>query len=306
MENKEYPDFKPPNANIEREKAKADLSARNIGAVIGGIIGFAFEFISEWQIVETSDNSIVWLGNFFVFAIAAVICAAIGAGIGALISWEIGASNSMRKSEAKKRENKSAKEKWESDIAQEKKIDAETTADFQSGSLPISELKAVCERMLYEYYSDGPIYRKYQSLPAVCQLYEYFDSGRFSELGEAYNQYELEVRLDRLIDNSEQALQALHAIQNNQHLLYDALVEVRSDTDLISRNIDKCFDTVNRMAYSQEVSSICLQQTALATTLLSQMKFYKDRHDLPLPFHIYEGALVGINARLLSQARSLK
>lgn len=241
-----------------------------------------------------------------VFDIAAAICAATGAGIGALISWSIGSSSSTSKSNAKEQENKVAREKWKDEIAQTKKADAEAVADFRSSSLPISELKTICRRMLDEHYSDSLIYPKYQTLPAVCQLYEYFDSGRFAELGEAYNQYELEVRLDRLIDNSERALQVLYEIRDNQRLLYDALMDVRNGIDSVSESIDRCFETMNRTAYSQEVSSICLQQTALATTLLSQIEFYKNRHDLPLPFHAYEGALLGINARLLSQARKLK
>lgn len=306
LEGKEYPEFEPPNTNIEQERIEASSNARSIGAVVGGIAGFIFEFANEWHIVEASGNPFAWLGNLIVFGIAAAICAAIGAGIGALISWGIGSSTSTSKSNAKERENKAAKEEWEAQIAQERKADAEAVADFRSSSLPISELKAIYRQMLDEHYSDGPIYQKYRTLPAVCQLYEYFDSGRFSELGEAYNQYELEVRLDRLIDSSERALQVLYEIRDNQRLLYDALMDVRNSIDSVSRNIDRCFETMNRIAYSQEVSSICLQQTALATTLLSQIEYYKNRHDLPLPFHVYEGALIGINARLLSQARRLE
>lgn len=306
LEGKEYPEFKPPNTNIEQEKSDTEASARNIGAAIGGIAGFIFEFINEWHIVEASGNPLAWLGNLVVFGIAAAICAAIGAGIGALISWGIGASTGASKSNAKEAENKAAKEKWETETARARKADAEAVADFRNSTLPISELRLLYRQMLDEHYSDGPIYQKYQTLPAVCQLYEYFDSGRFTELGDAYNQYELEVRLDRLIDNSERALQVLYEIRDNQRLLYDALLDVRDSIDSVNRNIDRCFETLNRVAYSQEVSSICLQQTALATTLLSQIEYYKNRHDLPLPFHVFEGALIGINAKLLSQARRMK
>ena len=304
LEGKAYPEFQPPNARIEQERADAKSKARAIGAVFGGIAGFVFEFVEEWRIVEASGSPLAWFGNLVVFGMAAATCAAIGAGIGALISWGVGAIVGVIRSNAKEAENKVAKEKWKAKVARARKADAEAVAEFRSSSLPICELRVLYERMLNEHYSDGPIYRKYQTLPAICQLYEYFDSGRFAKLADAYNQYELEVRLDRL--NSEKALQVLCEIRDSQRLLYDALLDIRDSIDSVNKNIDKCFEALNGIAYSQEVSSICLQQTALATTLLSQIGFYKNRYELSLPFHMFEGALIGINARLLSQARRMK
>ena len=80
LEGKAYPEFQPPNARIEQERADAKSKARAIGAVFGGIAGFVFEFVEEWRIVEASGSPLAWFGNLVVFGMAAATCAAIGAG----------------------------------------------------------------------------------------------------------------------------------------------------------------------------------------------------------------------------------
>lgn len=67
LEGKAYPEFQPPNARIEQERADAKSKARAIGAVFGGIAGFVFEFVEEWRIVEASGSPLAWFGNLVVF-----------------------------------------------------------------------------------------------------------------------------------------------------------------------------------------------------------------------------------------------
>lgn len=295
LEERTYPEFRAPSPSIEEKK----YWPKNVAVISGGAIGLLFAYFAGW-------NSFVEAGNTFLFFLPAIFFSALGAGLGALVELVGESVLDDRRQKEIYAANKVAKEKWDARNEQEKKDDAEAVKYFRSSSAPIKELRVVYGQMLSEHYADGPIYRKYQTLPAVCQLYEYFDSGRFTELGAAYNQYELEVRLDRLIDNSEKALQMLQQISANQQLLYNALVDIRDSIDRIDRNIDRCVATLDRAAYAQEISAICLQQTALATTLFSQIEFYKNQHDLPLSLHVFEGALVGINAKLLTEARRAK
>lgn len=305
VEHRVYPEFVPPNPHPEQEAKRKSSNAWHAGAFIGAACGVLFEVALEWYKVEASGNSLVWLGNFAAFSVTAAFCAAIGAGIGVLAGLLIGSSAGGEAQSTLEDENRKARKAREEGITQEKERDAAAVLQFKEDTAILTDMKNAVKKMLEEHYSNGPIYQKYRTLPAICQLYEYFDSGRFTELGAAYNQYELEVRLDRLIDNSEKALQVLYQIRDNQHILFDALLSVRDSVYAINGSIDKCAQNLDYIAYSQEISSLCLQQTAVASTLLSQIEYYKNRHSLPMLLHGYEGYLLGINARVASRKRRL-
>lgn len=305
IEHRVYPEFVPPNPHPEQESDRTSSKAWHTGAFIGAVCGVIFEFCLDWHTVGQSNNSLYWLGSYIAFFMAAAICAAIGAAIGAFIGLLIGSSIGGSARASLEDENREAKRAWEEEIEQEKERDASAVLQFKEDTAILTDMKNAVKKMLEEHYSNGPLYQKYRTLPAICQLYEYFDSGRFTELGAAYNQYELEVRLDRLIDNSEKALQVLYQIRDNQHILFDALLSVRDSVYAINGSIDKCAQNLDYIAYSQEISSLCLQQTAVASTLLSQIEYYKNRHNLPMLLHGYEGYLLGINARVASRKRRL-
>lgn len=305
IEHRVYPEFVPPNPHPEQEAKQKSSNAWRVGAFIGAACGAVLEMALEWSKVEASGNSLVWLGNFAAFSVATAFCAAIGAGIGALVGLLIGSSAGGEAQSTLEDENRKARKAWEEEIAQKKERDADAVLQLKEDTSILTDMKNAVKRMLEEHYSNGPIYQKYRTLPAVCQLYEYFDSGRFTELGAAYNQYELEVRLERLIDNSEKALQVLYQIRDNQHILFDALLSVRDSVYAINGSIDRCAKNLDYIAYSQVISSLCLQQTAVASTLLSQIEYYKNRHNLPMLLHGYEGYLLGINARVASRKRRL-
>lgn len=305
IEHRAYPSFIPPNQHPERVASEKTSSSLVLGGFVGAICGFVFEICLEWYKVEESGGSLAWAGNFLLFLVAASICAIIGAAIGAAIAVIVGSSSARKAQEELEEENRRAHELWEEELRRKKQEDAAAVIQFKEDTAILDDLKKMMKKMLDEHYSNGPIYRKYRTLPAICQLYEYFDSGRFTELGDAYNQYELEVRLDRLIDNSEKALQVLYQIRDNQRLLFDALLAVRDSVYSVNGNIDRCIQKLDYIAYSQEISALCLQQTATATTLLSQIEYYRQRHDLPLLLHGYEGYLLGINAKIASRKRRL-
>lgn len=305
IEHRAYPSFIPPNQHPERVASEKTSSSLVLGGFVGAICGFVFEICLEWYKVEESGGSLAWAGNFLLFLVAASICAIIGAAIGAAIAVIVGSSSARKAQEELEEENRRAHELWEEELRRKKQEDAAAVIQFKEDTAILDDLKKTMKKMLDGHYSNGPIYRKYRTLPAICQLYEYFDSGRFTELGDAYNQYELEVRLDRLIDNSEKALQVLYQIRDNQRLLFDALLAVRDSVYSVNGNINRCIQKLDYIAYSQEISALCLQQTATATTLLSQIEYYRQRHDLPLLLHGYEGYLLGINAKIASRKRRL-
>lgn len=90
------------------------------------------------------------------------------------------------------------------------------------------EKKREITNTLERFYGVDIIFHKYRNLVAVCSLYEYFISGRYSELegpNGAYNGYETEVRLDRIITKLDVIIHKLDQIKANQYMLFEALSE---------------------------------------------------------------------------------
>lgn len=77
---------------------------------------------------------------------------------------------------------------------------------------------------LDKIYSLNIIYPKYHhNFVAIASLYEYFASGRCQTLGEAYNKYEEELRLNLIISKLDTIIKKLDEIKQNQFMLYDAI-----------------------------------------------------------------------------------
>ncbi len=97
------------------------------------------------------------------------------------------------------------------DILEEMKVKREETATILS-----------------EYYEKNLIFPKYRNLVAICSFFEYFSSGRCSELTGhegAYNIYENELRLERICTKLDEVIQNLEKIRINQYFLYEAIQE---------------------------------------------------------------------------------
>ena len=67
------------------------------------------------------------------------------------------------------------------------------------------------------------IKKYHKNFVAISSFYEYFASGRCSTLGEAYNKYEEELRLNLIITELDIIITKLEQIKNNQFMLYDAI-----------------------------------------------------------------------------------
>ena len=163
IEHRVYPEFVPPNPHPEQETKEASSKAWHIGASIGAVCGVFFEVILEWRKVQASGNSLVWFGNFIAFSVAATVCAAIGAGIGALIGLLIGSSTGGQAQASLEDENRRAKEAWEEKMTKEREKDAAATLQFKKDTEILTDMKNIVKRMLEDHYSNGPIYRKYQT-----------------------------------------------------------------------------------------------------------------------------------------------
>ena len=77
-------------------------------------------------------------------------------------------------------------------------------------------------------YSVNLVHAKYRGLVPVSSLFEYIDTGRCETLEGphgAYNIYENEVRLDRIVTKMDVIAAKLDSIQGTQYMLYNAVQE---------------------------------------------------------------------------------
>lgn len=89
-------------------------------------------------------------------------------------------------------------------------------------------------------YSKGIIYRKYCTLPALTSIYEYFVTGRCTELTGphgAYNLYEDELRKDTVISQLNAVIENLEQIRNNQYMLYQQVKAIQENTSMIASEV---------------------------------------------------------------------
>ena len=113
-----------------------------------------FEVILEWRKVQASGNSLVWFGNFIAFS---------DCGTTALIGLLIGSSTGGQAQASLEDENRRAKEAWEEKMTKEREKDAAATLQFKKDTEILTDMKNIVKRMLEDHYSNGPIYRKYQT-----------------------------------------------------------------------------------------------------------------------------------------------
>lgn len=103
---------------------------------------------------------------------------------------------------------------------------------------PLSESRALLDR----YYASEIIYPKYRTLPALTSIYEYFMTGRCTELTGphgAYNLYEDELRKDTVISQLNTVIENLEQIRHNQYMLYQQVKAIQENTATIASELQQ-------------------------------------------------------------------
>lgn len=105
---------------------------------------------------------------------------------------------------------------------------------------------SLCQDALNQLYSLDIIFPKYRNFVAISQIYEYFMSGRCTELEGhegAYNIFESELRQNVIISQLNDVLANLEEIKQTQYMIYDAicfansqLAQIESNTAAIAYN----------------------------------------------------------------------
>lgn len=120
-----------------------------------------------------------------------------------------------------------------------------------------------CQNALEQLYNLDIIFPKYRNFVAISQIYEYYMSGRCTELEGhegAYNIFENEVRQDIIILQLNNISNQLEQIKQNQYLIYQAITQTNITLSKIESNTEA-------IAYNTSViaanTAICARYTEI-------------------------------------------
>lgn len=187
----------------------------------GALIGLAL-FFSFLALIFQNTKAI------FVFALLIVLCL-LGIPVGIIFSFI---------------DDYSKRQKHSQNMVEYQNALERQGAEKNALTVQITEWKRLCEKSesnLKKLYSYNVIYPKYQNLIAVSSFYDYLYSGSCSTLEGphgAYNKFDVEVRLDKIITKMDVIIQQLNTIQTNQFMLYQAINNSNKTIDNLSRALD--------------------------------------------------------------------
>lgn len=176
-------------------------------------------------------------------------------------------------------------EEWQEEVTkaeQEHQLAKAAARDRYEGAVeqvnlldkPIADTEAILE----ELYGLDIIFPKYRNLPAVCTFYEYFSSGRCSELSGpngAYNMYESELRQNLIINKLDTIMGSLEGIRENQYILYTEIKKAASILPMISRDVAQMLDETKGIASSSAIASQCSEAAAKNAEALKYLALVK-------------------------------
>lgn len=131
--------------------------------------------------------------------------------------------------------NKEARDAYERNLRSWNHLNTEMHSFMQK---PLDESRALLDR----YYASEIIYPKYRTLPALTSIYEYFMTGRCTELTGphgAYNLYEDELRKDTVISQLNTVIENLEQIRHNQYMLYQQVKAIQENTATIASELQQ-------------------------------------------------------------------
>jgi len=131
------------------------------------------------------------------------------------------------------------------------------------------------------FYEPGIIHKKYQNLSALSMIYEYFDTGRCSELegaDGAYNLYESELRSEIVIDKLDVVIDKLDAIRKTQYTMCNILEKVSDDLGDINNELHRACDSLDKIEKNTKqlvnYSRIIAENTALSAYYSKRTAYY--------------------------------
>lgn len=139
---------------------------------------------------------------------------------------------------------------------------------------PLEETQAILNKL----YDADIIFPKYRNMVAMCTIYEYFASGRCTELTGAtgaYNLYESELRQNLIINQLEEVNANLEQVRQNQYILYQGISETNKALSEVSSDIKGILSMTADIAVSSRINAFCSQITAANVKALTYMETYE-------------------------------
>lgn len=277
----------PVNSRIEYFFSNAS-SAGMFGFLFGAGIALVaiimfFSYLGDYDFEELWGIPVV----VFIFGL-------IVAGVGVLIdTTEYSSKKNQYFNELKTYETKSMQNriKYDNDmrdyaanekIATEKYNAALQKADkaYKAASIEVAKLDAplmTTRALLDKLYAMDIIFPKYRNMIAMCTIYEYFASGRCTELTGptgAYNLYEAELRQNIVINQLELVNANLEQIRQNQYILYQGIAETNRALTDISASVKGILAVTSDIAVSSRIAAYCSQVTAANATAQTAMQMW--------------------------------
>lgn len=136
------------------------------------------------------------------------------------------------------------------------------------------------KKVLADIYDANIIYPKYRNLPAVSCFLEYLLSGRCTTLegvNGAYNLYENEARMDRIVTRLDYISTQLDRIQFNQQLLYSAVKQCNQDVNSLMTAVNQTAELMGRTVTSAGAIEQSQATIAYQAKLLQREMSYHNR-----------------------------
>ena len=153
--------------------------------------------------------------------------ARIGAIIGAILGFIVSKLAFAESEEHDSREDK----RYNTELlkmAERRKYEIQKLPEYEQTEKYLDSSISSCRDALEKLYGYDIIFPKYRNLVAISQIYEYFASGRVTELGGpngAYNLFESELRQNIIIYELKTIIDKLDEISSYQRMTYNAIME---------------------------------------------------------------------------------
>lgn len=148
-------------------------------------------------------------------------------------------------------------------------------------SIMLNQLKTENQRtcdLLEQYYSIGVIYKKYRGFVPICSIYEYYQSGRCTELTGhegAYNIYESEVRFGMLITKLDEISAKIDSIREHQSVLFDAINHGNTLSEQLLREANNQAQQMKFIENNTAIAAYCSAEIAREANQIKWLQVFQ-------------------------------
>ena len=252
------------------------------GAIIGGLFAL-------WLGIDTYQDSKTIIGGiilgFLMAGLVFVVCGAVGYGIGFVIGLIVGIIKKNNRQKQIDNQYENAMVEYQYDLSKDKlRLQLEQRKKDALGK-EITNMKnkiSITEQNLQEMYSYGIIDEDYRYLAAVGTFYTYLKKGMTYSLtfdrntGDqgAYNIYENEQRLERIITNTEIIIDRLDDLSTSQYELANGLRQANNQISIMRNDFNRfAHETSNNLSEIKYLESVNAYNT---DCIRRQVEFISD------------------------------